>query len=92
MPISLTSILWVKQLAIRLGCKQPQPNRWLSRLRESRRTNRYASFTLIRTSRNKIEKCFLSGAMLFTLEIYNEAVALNLPFDFPNTNLERNLK
>ncbi len=23
--------LWVKQLAIRLGCKQPQPSRWLSR-------------------------------------------------------------
>jgi hypothetical protein len=22
--------LWVKQLAIRLGCKQPQPSRWLS--------------------------------------------------------------
>jgi hypothetical protein len=26
--------LWVKQLAIRLGCKIPQPSRWLSRLRE----------------------------------------------------------
>ena len=28
---SLSSILWMKQLAIRLGCKQPQPSRWLSR-------------------------------------------------------------
>ncbi len=30
----LTPALWVKQLAIRLGCKRPQPSRWLSRLRE----------------------------------------------------------
>ena len=29
--LTLTSILWMKQLAIRLGCKQPQPSRWLSR-------------------------------------------------------------
>ena len=35
---ALSSILWVKQLAIRLGCKRPQPSRWLSRLRERRRT------------------------------------------------------
>ena len=32
--ISLTLTLWAKQLAIRLGCKIPQPSRWLSRLRE----------------------------------------------------------
>jgi len=29
----LSSILWVKQLAIRLGCKQLQLSRWLSRKR-----------------------------------------------------------
>jgi len=33
---SLSSILWMKQLAIRLGCKQPQPSRWLSRKRARR--------------------------------------------------------
>ena len=29
--LTLSSILWMKQLVIRLGCKQPQPSRWLSR-------------------------------------------------------------
>jgi len=24
--------LWMEQLAIRLGCKKPQPSRWLSRM------------------------------------------------------------
>ena len=27
---ALSLTLWVKQLAIRLGCKIPQPSRWLS--------------------------------------------------------------
>ena len=31
---ALSSILRIKQLAIRLSCKQPQPSRWLSSLRE----------------------------------------------------------
>ena len=52
---SLSPTLWVKQLAIRLGCQKPQPSRWLSRKRGERseggvagQTNRYANFTLKR--------------------------------------------
>ena len=29
--LSSSAELWMKQLAIRLGCKRPQPSRWLSR-------------------------------------------------------------
>jgi hypothetical protein len=29
--LSTNAELWMKQLAIRLGCKRPQPSRWLSR-------------------------------------------------------------
>ena len=29
--LSSNAELWIKQLAIRLGCKRPQPSRWLSR-------------------------------------------------------------
>ena len=36
MPIPLSSILWMRQLAIRLSCKKPQPSRWLSRKRGER--------------------------------------------------------
>ena len=50
--LSLSSILWMIQLAIRLSCQRPQPSRWLSRKRgerseggEARQTNRYTSFT-----------------------------------------------
>ena len=34
---SLSSILWMKQLAIRLSCQRPQLSRWLSRKRARRR-------------------------------------------------------
>ncbi len=53
MPVSLSSTLWMKQLAIRLSCQRPQLSRWLSRKRGERsegsvagQTNRCASFTL----------------------------------------------
>jgi len=36
MPVSLTPTLWMEQLAIRLGCKEPQPSRWLSASGEGR--------------------------------------------------------
>jgi len=42
----ISPTLWVKQLAIRLGCKRPQPSRWLSREQAREQTNRCASFTL----------------------------------------------
>ena len=51
----ISPTLWVKQLAIRPGCKRPQPSRWLFRKRGERsegggagQTNRYASFALTR--------------------------------------------
>ena len=47
MPVSLSPTLWVKQLAIRLSCKRPQPGRWLSRKRTRGQTLRLAHFTLI---------------------------------------------
>ena len=47
MPVSLFPALWMKQLAIRLSCKKPQPSRWLSRKRARETVSRYASFTLI---------------------------------------------
>ena len=54
--LSLSSILWMKQLAIRLGCQRPQPSRWLSRKRGersegggARQTNRYANFMILKS-------------------------------------------
>ncbi len=69
MPVSLSSILWVKQLAIRLGCKQPQPSRWLSRKRGersegggARQTNRCASFMLKQRALILLVLCFAAPA------------------------------
>ena len=52
MPVSLSPVLWVKQLAIRLSCQRPQPSRWLSRRRgerseggEAKQTHRCANFS-----------------------------------------------
>ena len=36
----LSSILWMKQLAIRLGCQRSQPSHWLSRKRARRQTRK----------------------------------------------------
>ena len=38
--------LWVRQLAMRLGCERLQPSRWLSRLRGERSEGSGAGLTL----------------------------------------------
>ena len=55
---ALSSILWMKQLAIRLGYKQPQPSRWLPRKRAREQMNRCASFTLTALFHVKQEALF----------------------------------